>query len=126
MVVANAAVRDNTIALAVYSGSNFKIALLSISNLDVSLQRVLDIDGEVTCLAIEKFGNDLVVLAGIHQDRDPVLAIYSSGLEQPVSGEPILLKLRPGMLSLNCSVCQATNASYSCNRFRYRFSKCCE
>lgn len=92
--VADAAVHENTIALAVYSGSNFKLVLLGLDNSKVSLQHVFDVEGEITCLAIEKLGGDLVVLAGIRQGEESTLAIYPAESEQQVYAAPILLKLQ--------------------------------
>ncbi|KAI1379323.1 hypothetical protein F4677DRAFT_328209 [Hypoxylon crocopeplum] len=93
-IVADAAVRGNMIALAVYYGSKYKIVLLSIAGLEVALQHVFDVEGEVTCLTIEKFANDLVILAGLLRGGDSTLAIYPAELEQHVSKTPILIKLR--------------------------------
>ncbi|KAI0828438.1 hypothetical protein F5Y06DRAFT_290978 [Hypoxylon sp. FL0890] len=95
-VVADAVVRGSTIALSVYSGPNFKIILLSIVGLEISLQRAFDIEGEVTCLAIERLGGNLVVLAGIQQGEDPTLAIYPTTSEQQVSAAPLSSTLKPG------------------------------
>lgn len=81
------------IALAVYSGSDFKIALIKIDGLEISLQQSFDVEGEVTCLAIGKFGGKKTVLAGLYQDKDPILAIYPTELEQEAPATPILLRL---------------------------------
>ncbi|OTA58363.1 hypothetical protein K449DRAFT_122920 [Hypoxylon sp. EC38] len=94
-VVADAVVRGSTIALAVYSGSNFKIILLSIIGLEISLQRAFDVEGEVTCLAIERLADGLVILSGLRQGEDPTLAIYPIDLQQGVSATPLLLTLKP-------------------------------
>ncbi|KAI1142112.1 hypothetical protein F5Y05DRAFT_369712 [Hypoxylon sp. FL0543] len=95
-VVADAAVRGSTIGLSVYSGSKFRIVLLSIVGLEISFQRAFDVDGEVTCLAIERLGDNLVVLAGIRQAEDPILAVYPTTFEQQVSTMPLLLPLKTG------------------------------
>ncbi|OTB00057.1 hypothetical protein M426DRAFT_15804 [Hypoxylon sp. CI-4A] len=93
--VADAAVKDSTIALAVYSGPNFKIVLLGIMGLEVSVQRVFDVEGEVTCLAIEQLAESLVILAGLQKGQASTLAIYPTGLDQQDSTVPVLLKLLP-------------------------------
>ncbi|KAI2624298.1 mono-functional DNA-alkylating methyl methanesulfonate N-term-domain-containing protein [Hypoxylon sp. NC1633] len=94
-IVADAAVGGNMIALAVYSGPSYKIVLLSISGLEITLQRVFDAEGEVTCLEIDQVANEGVILAGLKRGRDPTLAIYPAGLGLQVSATPILLDLRP-------------------------------
>ncbi|KAI1765486.1 hypothetical protein GGR53DRAFT_465312 [Hypoxylon sp. FL1150] len=92
-VVNDAAVHESAISLAVYSGSTFKIVLLSLHDSKVSVRHVFDVEGEITCLAIEKLGDDFVVLAGIRQGEESVLGIYPAGSEQQISATPILLKL---------------------------------
>ncbi|KAI1470467.1 mono-functional DNA-alkylating methyl methanesulfonate N-term-domain-containing protein [Daldinia caldariorum] len=104
-VVAYATVRSDVIALAVYSGSRFSIVLLGIIGLEVSLRKVFDVEGEVTCLAAEDFGNSLVVLAGLQQSGNQILAIYPTEVDRQASVTPILLKLRSATTnpSLNIS-----------------------
>ncbi|KAI0899955.1 hypothetical protein F4806DRAFT_271996 [Annulohypoxylon nitens] len=99
--VADAAIDGSMIALALYSGSDFKIALLKINGLEVSLQQSFDVEGEVTCLAIGKFGGKKTVLTGLYRDKDPILAIYPTELEQETSATPVLLKLVPSSISLS-------------------------
>ncbi|KAI1090177.1 hypothetical protein F5B19DRAFT_335218 [Rostrohypoxylon terebratum] len=99
--VADAAIDGEIIALAIYSGSDFKIALLRVDGLEVSLQRSFDVEGEVTCLAIGKFRGKTVVLTGLYEDKDPILAIYSTELEQETPAPPVLLKLLPSPTSLS-------------------------
>ncbi|KAI2473109.1 hypothetical protein F4781DRAFT_262598 [Annulohypoxylon bovei var. microspora] len=100
-IVADAAIEGDTIALAVYSGSDFKIALLRVVGLEVSFQRAFDIEGEVTCLSMGIFADKIVILAGLYQGSDPTLAIYPAELDQPVSTAPILLRLLPSAISLS-------------------------
>ncbi|KAI0888688.1 uncharacterized protein GGS22DRAFT_62226 [Annulohypoxylon maeteangense] len=100
-VVTDAAIEGNMIALAVYSGSDFKIALLKISGLEVSLNQAFDVEGEVTCLTIGKFIGKTVVLAGFYQDKDPILSIYPAELGQEASATPISLRLQPSAISLS-------------------------
>ncbi|KAK6957381.1 hypothetical protein Daesc_000165 [Daldinia eschscholtzii] len=92
--VAYATVKSNVIALAVYSGSKFSIVLLGIIGLEVSLRKVFDVEGEITCIAAEHFDNSLVVLAGLQQGGDQILAIYPTEVDRQASVAPILLKLR--------------------------------
>ncbi|KAI1107047.1 hypothetical protein F4804DRAFT_258489 [Jackrogersella minutella] len=94
-VVADVAIEGSTIALAVYTGSDFRIILLKIVGLEVSVQRTFDVEGEVTCIAMGSYAGSLVVLAGLQQGRDPTLAIYPAELEQQSHTEPLLLKLLP-------------------------------
>ncbi|KAI1205722.1 uncharacterized protein F4807DRAFT_464403 [Annulohypoxylon truncatum] len=100
-VVADAAIEGNMIALAVYSGSDFKIALLKIVDLEVSFQRAFDVEGEVTCLAIGKFAGDIAILAGFYRDKDPIIAIYPAESEQQASATPITIRLLPSAISLS-------------------------
>ncbi|KAI0111987.1 mono-functional DNA-alkylating methyl methanesulfonate N-term-domain-containing protein [Daldinia grandis] len=102
-IVAYGTVRSNVVALAVYSGSKFSIALLSIVGLELSLRKVFDIEGEVTCLAIEDFADSLVVLAGIRQGGHSILAIYPTEIDRQDSVAPILLKLCPTITNLGAS-----------------------
>ncbi|KAI5861897.1 hypothetical protein GGS23DRAFT_573700 [Durotheca rogersii] len=95
-VVADAAIRGDSIALAVYSSSEFKIALLSIDGLQVSSQRVFDIGGEVTCLAVDKLAGNDVILAGLWQGESSTLAVYHTKSTPHVPASPILVELRPG------------------------------
>ncbi|KAI8960068.1 mono-functional DNA-alkylating methyl methanesulfonate N-term-domain-containing protein [Daldinia sp. FL1419] len=97
--VAYAAVSANVLALAVYSGSKFRIALLSIVGIKVTLRKVFDIEGEVTCLTVEELAENLVVLAGIRQGEDSILAAYPAEIDKQISVAPILLKLRPDTTS---------------------------
>ncbi|KAI1412203.1 hypothetical protein F5Y13DRAFT_200188 [Hypoxylon sp. FL1857] len=103
-VVADAVVRGSTIALAAYSGSSFKIILLSIIGLEVSFERAFDVEGEVTCLAIERFDGDFVVLAGLQQGEDPTLAIYPTLSQQRGLATPLFLTLKPAMLNQSSSM----------------------
>ncbi|KAI1457541.1 hypothetical protein F4805DRAFT_173087 [Annulohypoxylon moriforme] len=98
--VTDAAIEGNLIALAVYSGSVFKIALLRNAGLGISLQRVFDVEGEITCLAIGKFAGNAVILASFYQDNDPILAIYHAGSEE-TSTTPILIRLLPSTITLS-------------------------
>ncbi|KAI4865647.1 hypothetical protein F4820DRAFT_284650 [Hypoxylon rubiginosum] len=108
-VVADAAIREDKIALAVYFGSNFKIVLLSIQDSEVSLQHVFDVQGEVTCLTIEKLDSGFVVLAGLRQGEESTLAIYPAILEQHVPATPILVKLQPAAMARSSSVRKPTD-----------------
>ncbi|KAI1386156.1 uncharacterized protein F4822DRAFT_306907 [Hypoxylon trugodes] len=93
-IVTDAAIRDDTVSLAVHSGPTYKIVLLNITDLDVTLRRTFDVEGEVTCLAIEKLDGNLVVLTGLLEGRHPCLAIYPAELDQ-ASITPFLIELKP-------------------------------
>ncbi|KAI0161771.1 hypothetical protein GGR52DRAFT_139356 [Hypoxylon sp. FL1284] len=90
-VVADAAVWQDTVALAVHSGSTFKIVLLRIRDFQISLQHVFDVQGEVTCLAIQTYCGILFVVAGLQQgDDEPTLALYPTQPEHQCVAPNIL------------------------------------
>ncbi|KAI0014250.1 hypothetical protein F4779DRAFT_632603 [Xylariaceae sp. FL0662B] len=92
--VADAAIQGNKIALAVYSGSRFKIMVLDVDGIRVSLQQAFDVEGEVTCLALGEFAGSPVVLAGLWSGNGPILAIYPTDLSRQTSATPIQLELQ--------------------------------
>lgn len=106
--VADAAIGNDTIALAVYTGPKFSIVLLSIAGLELSVKHTFDVEGEVTCLAVETVANSLVILAGLWQGGDPALMIHPTE-QGHNSVAPMQFMLQSGRPPSEISCSNSTN-----------------
>ncbi|KAI8628270.1 hypothetical protein F5Y19DRAFT_147161 [Xylariaceae sp. FL1651] len=88
--VTDAAIADDTLALAVYSRSSFKINVINFDKAAFTLQQVLEVKGEITALSITKLSGSVFVLAGLWLNNSSTLAIFpidpsQSALQTPIS-----------------------------------------
>jgi hypothetical protein len=74
--IADAAIEGRVVALALHTGSHFRLKTLVVNGLDVIGGASFDVDGEVTCLALGNVAGKLVMLAGIWKSGRPLLALY--------------------------------------------------
>ncbi|KAI1265782.1 hypothetical protein F5Y18DRAFT_46987 [Xylariaceae sp. FL1019] len=81
--VANAAISDNIIALAMFSSSESAIAVVCLSPDGLSLKRSIPVEGEITCLCLCRVSGGLFILAGIWKDNCSRLVVYTIEAEQP-------------------------------------------
>ncbi|KAH8681028.1 mono-functional DNA-alkylating methyl methanesulfonate N-term-domain-containing protein [Xylariales sp. PMI_506] len=84
-------VRDKAIALAIHSGSHFRVKLFALDGLNIAQELSVDVDGEVTCLAVGRLAGETVVFTGIWSAGSPMLAVYSSSLQHTGSSKPIII-----------------------------------
>ncbi|KAI1083620.1 mono-functional DNA-alkylating methyl methanesulfonate N-term-domain-containing protein [Whalleya microplaca] len=92
--VAHATIQGSKIAIAIYSGSTFKVVVLNVDDTSISLRHAFEIEGEVTCLALGKFASNPVVMAGLWHGRGPTLAIFPTEVSNQSSETPILIELQ--------------------------------
>ncbi|KAI1498641.1 mono-functional DNA-alkylating methyl methanesulfonate N-term-domain-containing protein [Biscogniauxia marginata] len=99
--VTDAAVDHDIIAMAVYTGSNFKVEILAIHDTLVTFTRAFEVEGEVTCLSIGILAGNVVVMAGIWQGTTSTLAIYPAKFSQQAPESPILLDVQKAVIDYN-------------------------
>ncbi|KAI0021260.1 mono-functional DNA-alkylating methyl methanesulfonate N-term-domain-containing protein [Xylariomycetidae sp. FL0641] len=76
-VVFDAGVKEDVIALAINSGPTFEVLLLGLDDSGISSKARIGVNGEITCLSIQRLAGTLTVLVGLWQDTKPILALYT-------------------------------------------------
>ncbi|KAK8091161.1 mono-functional DNA-alkylating methyl methanesulfonate N-term-domain-containing protein [Apiospora phragmitis] len=87
--IAHAAIEDHTVGIALIAGSQFSVKTLTVDDLNISQGPLLNVDGEVTCLALTSIASSAVLVASVWRADGPVLVLYSiestlQGSQSPV------------------------------------------
>ncbi|KAK7928224.1 mono-functional DNA-alkylating methyl methanesulfonate N-term-domain-containing protein [Apiospora marii] len=93
--IAHAAIKNQTVGLALNAGSQFSVKTLTVDGLNVSQGPLLSIDGEVTCLILTSITSSTVLVAGVWRPDGPALALHPVEGTLQASQSPIELALLP-------------------------------
>lgn len=93
--IAHAAIKNQTVGLAINAGSHFSVKKLTVDGLNVSQGALLSIDGEVTCLTLTTIASATVLVASVWRPNGPALALYPVDGTLEASQSPIEICLLP-------------------------------
>ncbi|KAI0478994.1 mono-functional DNA-alkylating methyl methanesulfonate N-term-domain-containing protein [Xylariaceae sp. FL0804] len=86
----HAAIADGHVALAIYSASAVKLAILDFDAGNIALSATFELDHDVSCLSIERLCGTHFALAGLVQSTGPVLVVYPIGMQRDANPGPAL------------------------------------
>ncbi|KAI1339511.1 mono-functional DNA-alkylating methyl methanesulfonate N-term-domain-containing protein [Xylariaceae sp. FL0016] len=85
MVVTDAAIYEDVVALAVHSGPKFNVITFNLAENVISLEHKFEIEGEVSFLTVEKLAGKNFAIACVWQSRGSSLVFYPTGSSQSLS-----------------------------------------
>ncbi|KXJ92342.1 mono-functional DNA-alkylating methyl methanesulfonate N-term-domain-containing protein [Microdochium bolleyi] len=108
--IAHASIYEDSIVLAVRSGSLQKLVVLHSTGADLTVNSTHDVIDEITCLSLVKLDNELVAVAGIWHSRRVQLVLFPVAPSSSLGAAQIILPLQalsadalPGTESNLCS-----------------------